>query len=381
MGTLVAVTRVFVAGYYGFGNTGDEVILAATVAALRALRPDLAVTVTSATPSDTAAAHGIDAVRWCDVAALDAAVAASDLVLIGGGGLFFDTFGFDPRWFMTDNHTGIAFYTCPAVLSARHGKPVMLYAIGAGPIVTDAGRRFTRIACDLAKVITVRDAESKDVLASIGVPADKIEVTADPAFGFVPGVPSAPRAGDGPRVAVAARPWDVGDPELAWETALVAALDAFLDRHGGTVVFVPFQRLPGTPEDDVRVAERCRNRMRHANRTEIFPGPADPATTYAALAAADLVVGVRLHSIILAVLAGRPVVAIDYDPKVGAAMRRLGLSARCRPLLGLDAAALGAAMDAALARDDAERTRLAGTVATLGDLARRNAAAAVALLR
>lgn len=374
------MTRVFVAGYYGFGNTGDEVILDAMVAELRALRPGLAVTVTSATPRETAAAHGVDAVRWCDVAVLDAAVAASDLVLIGGGGLFFDTFGFDPRWFMTDNHTGIAFYTCPAVLGARHGKPVMLYAIGAGPIVTDAGRRFTRIACDLAKVITVRDPESKDVLASIGVPVEKVEVTADPAFAFAPGAAPAPH-GERPRVAVATRPWDVGDPEGAWERALVAALDAFLDRCAGTVLYVPFQRLPGMPEDDVRVAERCRRRMRHASRADVLGGPVDPATTYAALAAADLVVGVRLHSMVLAALARRPAVALDYDPKVGAVMRRLGLAARCLPLVGLDAAALGAAMDAALASDESERARLARTAAALGDLARRNAAAAIALLR
>jgi L-malate glycosyltransferase len=50
--------RVFIAGYYGFGNAGDEAILATMVRHLRELRPGLTITATSNTPAETAAAYG-----------------------------------------------------------------------------------------------------------------------------------------------------------------------------------------------------------------------------------------------------------------------------------------------------------------------------------
>jgi polysaccharide pyruvyl transferase WcaK-like protein len=43
----------------------------------------------------------------------------------------------------------------------------------------------------------------------------------------------------------------------------------------------------------------------------------------------DLVVGMRMHSIVLATLSGVPSVALDYDPKVAELMKRIGRGDFC----------------------------------------------------
>ncbi len=51
------------AGYYGFGNAGDEAILASLLDDIRAELPDVSVTVTSADVDATSALHDVAAVH------------------------------------------------------------------------------------------------------------------------------------------------------------------------------------------------------------------------------------------------------------------------------------------------------------------------------
>src|SRR3990172_8284700 len=176
---------LLIAGYYGFGNAGDEAILSAIISDLRALRSDLKMTVVSGNPSETEAAQGWAAVLWTDVEKIMQAVAASDLVILGGGGLFHDYWGFDPDSLLTQHHAGIAFFGGIPLLASLLDKPMMMYAVGVGPLFSDVGQAHTRAAFDAATFITVRDAESKRLLELIGVPPERVRVTADPAFRFL----------------------------------------------------------------------------------------------------------------------------------------------------------------------------------------------------
>jgi polysaccharide pyruvyl transferase CsaB len=361
--------RIVIAGYYGFGNAGDEAILAAMLADLRRLRGDLRFTVTSADPAATAARFGVEAILWTDVAALAAAVRTSALVLVGGGGLFHDQGRFTPGALLTPQHSGIAFYVAPALLAALAGVPSMLYAVGVGPFRSAEAREFTRAAADLAAAITVRDPESRDALAALGVPDGRIEVTADPVYGF-PATP--PRPAVPPRLGVALRAW--GGAGAAWEREAARGIDAFLGDTAAAAVFFPFQRLPGTDVDDQDVAERVRSDLACRDRASVWPGPADPAALRDALAECRLVLGMRLHSLILAQRCGVPSVALAYDPKVGAAMRLAGREAFLLELPALRGEALAAAL----------RRAWQGTPAPLApeleSRARRTAAVAASLL-
>lgn len=367
--------RVFIAGYYGFGNTGDEAILAAMVGHLREQRPDLHISATSATPEATASALAIDTILWSDAFAMMETVRLADLVIIGGGGLFHDYSGVDPASFLTDNHWGISFYTGPAAIAILFGKPVMLYAVGVGPLFSDHARTFTKFACDVSARITVRDAGSKMLLESLGVPADRISVTADVAFGLpLPHDAFPLDPAESPRIAVALRPWHIGVDPVFWEREVASGFDRFLDLNPGSMVFIPFQRLGGSPEDDTLIAQRVQEAMKHKDRTALLDSLLTPQQIVTVLAQCDLVIGMRLHSMILGMLARVPVLALSYDAKVDQLMERTGLQSFDLDIHSFDSAILASAIERSLAE------KRIVTVEPLAESAKQNARIAIEIL-
>ncbi|HUK15599.1 MAG TPA: polysaccharide pyruvyl transferase CsaB [Bryobacteraceae bacterium] len=346
---------IFLVGYYGFGNAGDEAILAGILEQFRALRSDLRLVVASGDPASTAAAHHVEAVAWNDIAAVLQAVQAADLVVIGGGGLFHDYWGLDPDTFLTGRHWGVVYYAGPAVLATLFRKPTMLYAVGVGPLLSEHGVLFTRLAFQSATAITVRDQASRALLESMGIPADSIRVTTDPGFLFRPAVSSSlaeavPAEFElrRPVLAVAPRPWNLGVHPDFLERELAAALDLFLKRTNGTVVLVPFQDLAGERENDRATANRILEHMRLRERAAVTAGPASADQVYCRIRDCDLVLGMRLHALIFAATAGVPFVALSYDPKVDEFSRRLDAGRFSLDVKNVEAATLAQRLTEAL---------------------------------
>ena len=354
--------RIVLAGYYGFGNAGDEAILASLLAGLRSRDPGIRATVLSGNPAVTVATHGVSAVAWPDLERLSNAIQDSDVVVVGGGGLFHDYWGVDPDTVLTDRGWGIPSYAAPVLLAALHGTPALIVGVGVGPLTTMAGKELTRQICDLAEGVTVRDVASADLLTAIGVAPSRVEVTADPAFTFTPTASDRERAaplvpeGDGPLVALALRAWDIGAHAPRWEGEVAAAADLLIRTVGARILFVPFQDLPSAKENDVAVAERVAGRMIAGHRAHVVRSPLGAGETAALLARCDAVVGMRLHALIFALGAGVPAVALSYDPKVDATMSSLGLEQETIGLADVERTSLASAVTAALgSREDLGR--------------------------
>jgi len=171
-----------IAGYYGFGNAGDEMILRSVLADVRSVIDGPRFTVISGDPSATAAAFNVEAVRFTDMPAVIAAIRDSDLVILGGGGLFHDYWGVDVETLLTPRHGGVSFYAGIAMLATVLDKPLIIYGVGVGPLGSVAAKRLTRAVFDQAVLATVRDETSKQVLMEAGVDPEAVVVTADPAF-------------------------------------------------------------------------------------------------------------------------------------------------------------------------------------------------------
>jgi polysaccharide pyruvyl transferase CsaB len=346
--------RIVLAGYYGFGNAGDEAILASLLAGLRSRDPGIRATVLSGNPAVTVATHGVSAVAWPDLEGLSNAIEDSDIVVVGGGGLFHDYWGVDPDTLLTDRGWGIPSYAAPVLLAALHGTPALIVGVGVGPLGSVAGRELTRQICDLAEGVTVRDVASAQLLAAIGVARGRVEVTADPAFTFTPTASDRERAaqrvpeGDGPLVALALRPWDVGVNAPRWEGEVAAAADLLVRAAGARILFVPLQDLPSAKENDAAVAERVAGRMIAGHRAHLVRSPLGAGETAALLARCDAVVGMRLHALIFALGGGVPAVALSYDPKVDATMSALGLEQETIRLADLERTSLASAVTTAL---------------------------------
>src|SRR4029079_17135357 len=152
---------------------------------------------------------------------------------------------------------GLSFYVAPALLAAIYAKPLMLYAVGAGPLLSEHGRTYAKVAGDIASRITVRDQASQELFVSLGVSPEKITVTADPVFDFLP-APKLPShdavrqwKSGGPALAVCLRTWNFGADSTFSDREVAAALDDFLLDEGGRILFVPFGG-----GDDIYVARR-----------------------------------------------------------------------------------------------------------------------------
>lgn len=308
MGT--ATARVVASGYYGFGNAGDEAILAALAQGLA----EAQLTVLSHDPPATRREHGVAAVSRDDPAAVLGALRRADLFISGGGSLLQDATG----------PLSIPYYLGVVAAARALGKPVAIYAQGVGPLRSAWARRLLR-SLNGVRLITVRDAASAALLRDCGVDRAPIEVTADAALAL--DAPRAPRAGaDRPRrIGVALRAWRDGDAT----DALARAVDQLAARWDATVTLVPMH----FPEDraacrqlQVRLRASCQVIERRLPTSEMLP----------LFAGFDLVIAMRLHALIFAALARVPMVGLSYDPKIDAFLHSLEWPA---PTLPLDAPA------------------------------------------
>lgn len=345
--------NVLIAGYFGFANAGDEMILDAMVQDFRSKQPEILITVVSGSPEITKKRFQVDAVPWADIRQIVRAVEACDLVILGGGGLFHDYWGFDAGAILTSNHIGFSFYSSIAMLAAVLKKPLMLYAVGVGPILSKEGFLFMKAIARQATIITVRDEESRDILLSMGIESKRILVTADPVFNRSRANPGGkPRSGkiaENLLVGVALRNWDVGVDPAEWEKHTARGLDKFLERHpGGQILFVPFQDSNETLLDDPGIARRVQRLMKNQHQTSIYKSLASLYNLETALSGCDLILGMRLHSLILAIKYGIPAVALSYDQKIANAMIRAGLESYSIPISELDSERVSGLLERAL---------------------------------
>jgi polysaccharide pyruvyl transferase CsaB len=318
---------VLVCGYYGFGNAGDEAILTVLLEDLRSHYPAAEIDVLSGNPIATSARYGVSGVEWGSPAALMEASRRADLMVLGGGGLIQDYNGFNAADLLTSRH-GDVIWAEFALLARMCSKPLAIYAIGVGPLSSDEGRKAARLTFELASSASVRDELSAKLLADIGVPPTNFTVSADPVFRLQPsqaegsvldaeGMPAADMT-----IGACLRPWRSGLPIAE----LASALDLLVEKLDARVIFLPFQLAPTRNENDAFAAHEVMLAMEHADRAGIVRGSYGPAEKLAIFSSFDAVVAMRLHAAMFGLKAGRPTVAISYDPKVDSLMNDCGLS-------------------------------------------------------
>ena len=249
--------KVVLSGYFGFGNAGDEAILAAEMAALRQLVPNIEIVVLSGNPRETAATYRVEAVPRGNLTAVGRALSNADLLISGGGSLLQD---------ITSNRS-IPYYLGVVALAKLLGKKVMLYGNGVGPIRHPFNRLLVRWLGNWVDLITVRDGGSKDTLQRLGVSHPPVVLTADAVFTLRPAEREVAeevleRGGvgpDQPRLGVSVRHWR-GLQE--YKEILSYAIDTFAQSHNFQVVFLPLQH-PGdvsASEEEIGRAS-CRERV------------------------------------------------------------------------------------------------------------------------
>ena len=229
--------------------------------------------VVSGDPEDTRERHGVMAVDRADVPAVLSEAYRSRVVIVGGGGLLSDQWGFRPEYALSRDAGDIPGYLGPALAAAAVGRPVLVWGVGVGPFRGRRSRRWVKALAEIASDFTVRTEEDRAELESIGIGGSL--VVGDPAWLIQPldlppdlsGVLShLPR----PLVGVAPRSWGSARVQARREQVLAEALDAFCEKNGGSVVFVPMQELEGDDFDDRGCCQRIADLM---SAPDVLYGP------------------------------------------------------------------------------------------------------------
>jgi len=299
------IMHLVISGYYGYGNTGDEAILAALTDEVRRRYPDVQVTVLSAAPEATARQYGVEAIPRGSLHAIWRALRDADLLISGGGGLIQDA----------TSRLSPFYYLAILRLARLAGTPYMIFAQGLGPLRCRLARWATARCFRHAAAITVRDEPSAQLLSQLGVTTSPVEVTADPALLLEP---CPPHCTDEllREFGLSESTGLIGIALRRWADSDVVKPAAALIRHlhqsqAGQVLLIPFQ-----PDEDMNLAWRVASEA--AVPVTILDQALEPRELLGVVSRLDLLVSMRLHGLVFAASAQVPAVALSYDPKVEA---------------------------------------------------------------
>jgi polysaccharide pyruvyl transferase CsaB len=220
-------------------------------------------------------------------------------VLSGGGGLLQNV----------TSLRSLLYYSNVIRTAVRAGKPTMVFAQSIGPL-DFWGRAIVRNFCRGIAAATVRDERSQKLFGAL-VPGVRVERTADPVFLFESGGEPLDLAAEGlagddaPLVVVSVRKWQAAEATTA---ALAAVVDRLAGKYGARVAFLPLGG-PSDAEVSTAIIRRC------ASTPVLLPDyPLGQAAQV--IERASLVIGMRLHALVIAARLGVPFLALPYDPKV-----------------------------------------------------------------
>jgi polysaccharide pyruvyl transferase WcaK-like protein len=361
----------------GWGNLGDEAILQATFASLRRRWPDADLRAFTLHPARTAANHGVEAepltgmnrplfgaplgegpypvraaraiaqrtsaVPWLGglanrVSTLVATVIfesislrrswqwlrAADLLIASGGGQL------DAVWGGTWGQPyALARW---AWLARRARVPFVLFSVGYGGASGWLSRRFLRYAVSSSDYCSVRDAGSRAMTMQLGVERE-LPIVPDLAFALASALPIPSRRpgrdiGISPMVYLRPGSWPV---ENHAEYARLIAL--WTDLVKATVEMGNRVHLFVSSPSDMTAVRDVWDQLGEPIRAECtIADTANPNALLDLFHTLDVIISSRLHGVLLAIVAARPVVALSHERKVQAVMHDAGVADFCADL-------------------------------------------------
>lgn len=292
--------HIVLSGYYGFDNVGDEAILFSIINALRQSEPNIQITVLSNNPDSTAKTYGVAAINRWKLKEISQLLKQADGLISGGGSLMQDQTGMK----------SIPYYSGIIRIAQFHKKPVFVYAQGMGPINKKISQLIVKGTFNKVAQITVRDEASRQLLMDIGV-KKPVSIVPDPVIGldatsFESNWLNA-QSFDNGYITVSVRDWP---SEVNFKQKIVTSLD-LLARGGQTIVFIPMHG-----EHDEKSSHELAAMM--TERSIVAPGNVSIEEKIAIIGKSDLLIGMRLHSLIFSAIQTTPFIALSYDPKIDA---------------------------------------------------------------
>lgn len=342
-------------------NRGDRAILAGNIELARHRWPGAEIVSLSQYPERDAAWFGIRFLPVSpystgvgDMLRLLRAARSADVVLWGGGEILKDY----------TNKLGLVYWLLKLVLLRASNRHLVGAFQGIGPTTAGISKRLIRATVDLTEVFLVRDDESREKLRAWGVRTPVIS-SFDPA---VVGTVTTPdqhvlerlerTAGltaerlDG-SIGIGVRRWfhykrsgwipfrfipkalrrqQAESAELQrYRQALTELVDRVVERWDADVVFYPMHMEAS--EGDAAFAREVIAGMREPGRAHVIEADRFSPAEYAGLMSSSrLFIASRLHSAIVATIAGVPATVLYYVDKGRLFFEQIGMQRFARPI-------------------------------------------------
>lgn len=294
----------------------------------------------------------------------------ADCVISCGGGNIFYTWnwhGFGFWWSM---------YALIYAVWAR--KPIYMLPQSIGPFAKRWQRCLASIVLKRMQLIIVREPKSESLALSLGIDPNRCRIVPDLALGLEPHsfdrarqllTDLNPERSSGPLVGINAMDWARLNRYFTkgaqYESALVDLMRHVVFDLKGSVVLCPQVLGPSKDEDDREISRRLQAVAGLAGRVKMLDQEIEPGLLSAIYSQLDLFIGTRMHSIILAVDAGVPAIAIGYMNKTWGTMQVLGLNDWICDIATVKGPLLRDMVDKALQQHGRLRAHLAGVMPQL----------------
>ena len=302
----VYVNDIILSGYYGFQNSGDDAILMSIIDNLRTRKEDVRIMVLSKTPLDTRLQYFVNSISRFNLLKIILAMRKTKLYINGGGNLMQDS----------TSTRSILYYLVTTWIAKLMGCKIMVYANGIGPINKKFNRKLTTFVLNQVDIITLRENLSIKELSDLKITKPKIIVTADPALTL-----GAINSNDideifkkeeiplkGSFVGFSAR---ICENNVKFDESIVAQIaDYMVEKYGITPIFIPMQAK------DLTIIGSIISKMKHTGY--VIKDRYDALSIIGIISRTELLIGMRLHSLLYAASVGIPVVGLVYDTKIEA---------------------------------------------------------------
>lgn len=349
--------KVALFGVFGVGNLGNECTLQAMIDNLRDRLPEAQITCICSGPEVVQATYGVPAIpirevffarqpndkgralrilrkifvaipselyRWYKIAKV---LRRHDMLVMTGTGMLGD-FGIGPF----DLHYDILRWS---ILARFCGCKVLFVSVGAGPIRNRLSRWFVKTALAFANYRSYRDDFSKNYLKSVGFHANGDAVYPDLAFSlsFPPDGASRNRERKDTVVGLGIMTYfnrlhssEGSDGTYRGYIEKLGAFVTWLVRHGYNVrLLIGDAAYDGRVRQDLKTQLDASGLKEHELQRIVDEPAVSTDDVLSQIADTDMVVASRFHNVLLALMLGKPAMAISYHQKVDALLAGMGL--------------------------------------------------------
>lgn len=324
--------KILLSAFIGSHNLGDEAIAEVVIDALEK-EPDIQLSVLSVNPTKTRKlTRKSTKVYRAGLGNFVRRLWHGDALVLGGGGIIQDE----------SSVINMIYYYLQTFVARRVlRKPVFWIFVGVGPIKTRISHAMLR---DMARMTThalVRDKESAALLTAHKFTSEQVVTAYDIVFNYPVPPTAGPAKYPGSYMLFCPRDWffvatvtptrfalkrarrDPNSRLQVYRLHLLRLVEQCLqDNPDLTIVGVAFFY-----SQDLDLLQWIKNNLgrEYAGRYVVEANELTPREFIAVAQDAAAVLGVRLHSLILGAVAGRPLVPLVYSAKVGNLVNYLGV--------------------------------------------------------